>query len=262
MNLGLEGAKVLVTAASQGLGAATARRFSLEGAQVCINSRSLRQLQETAAQINAETGRIIFTQAGDITDTAMAQRVVERAAEALGGLDILVTNAGGPPPGTFVDFDSADWEQAARLTLMSSIALIRTALPYLRESKRAAVLTIVSTTAREPLPNLTLSNVLRPAVVGLTNTLAMELGAVGIRVNSILPGYTETERVVQIHQQRADQNQTSLDEEARRTAATIPLRRIGTPEEFANAAVFLCSPAAGYITGVALPVDGGALRSI
>lgn len=262
MDLGLQGAKVLVTGASKGLGAATARRFSLEGAHVCINSRDLAQLQETAAHINAQSGSLVFTQAGDVSDFAAAERVVNRAAEALGGLDVLITNAGGPPTGAFLDLDIAAWENATRLTFLSAVQLIRAALPHLKNSQRAAVLAITSASAKEPLANLTLSNTIRPAVVALVNTLSRELAADGIRFNTILPGFTDTERISHIHQARAERNQTSPEEELRQTAASIPLGRIGTAEEFANAAVFLCSPAAGFITGVALPVDGGALHSI
>ncbi len=259
MDLGLHGTRVLVTAASQGLGTATAHRFSLEGAQVVICSRNLEKLQTTAAAINAESGNPVYTFAADMTDPTAVERVVTNAAESMGGLDILVTNAGGPPAGRFDDFDATTWEQATQLTLLSATNLIRAALPHLRKSKKAAILAIVSMVAKQPIDNLTLSNVLRPAVVGLTKTLSLELAAEGIRVNSILPGITDTERIVHLMQARAQQNGTTTEEEYNKMGSTIPLKRIGTPEEFANAAVFLCTPAAGFITGVALPVDGGAI---
>lgn len=261
MDLGLTNARVLVTAASQGLGAATARRFSLEGARVIINSRSLPALQDTAASIVEESGNPVFTLAADVTDEASANRLVKNAAEVYGGLDILVTNAGGPPGGTFDDFDMQAWRSAVDLTLLSTVSLIRAALPYLRQSRRAAILAIVSMAAKQPVNNLTLSNTIRPAVVGLTKTLSLELGNDSIRVNSILPGITDTERIVHLAESRAAKNGTSLDDERKQLASDIPLGRIGTPEEFANAAVFLCSPAAGFINGVALPVDGGAIRA-
>ncbi|MBC7809569.1 MAG: SDR family oxidoreductase, partial [Burkholderiales bacterium] len=241
MDLGLQGARVLVTAASRGLGAATARRFSLEGALVVINSRSLDKLQTTAAAIVAESGNAVFTQAGDVSDAATAERVVRNAAEALGGLDILVTNAGGPPAGSFDDFDAAAWEKAVNLIFMSSVHMIRTALPYLRQSKRASILTVTSTSVKQPVANLTLSNSVRPAVIGLTKSLSQELGPEGIRVNSILPGTTETERVDELMAARAIKNGTTPEEEREKSAKEVPLRRIGTAEEFANAAVFLCS---------------------
>ncbi len=258
MDLGLQNARVLVTAASQGLGAATARQFSLEEAHVVINSRNLEKLQDVAATINSDSGSPVFTLAGDVSDRATAERIVKNSAEMMGGLDILVTNAGGPPAGVFDDFDVTVWEEATRLIILSTVSLIKAALPYLRESTRPAILAIVSIAAKQPNPNLTLSNTLRPAVVGLTKTLSQELGPEGIRVNSILPGITDTERVQHLMQARADKNHTSAEEEYEKAANSIPLRRIGKPEEFANAAVFLCSPAASFINGVALGVDGGA----
>ncbi|MFN8448844.1 MAG: SDR family oxidoreductase [Anaerolineae bacterium] len=261
MDLGLRSAKVLVTAASQGLGAATARQFSLEGALVVINSRSLSELQETAARINQESGNPVYTLAGDVSDPAAVERLVRNAAEMLGGLDILVTNAGGPPGGTFTDFDSVDWHQATQLTLMSAVNLVRAALPYLRESRRAAILAIVSASAKQPSRNMALTNTIRPAVVGLMKTLSQELASDGIRANSILPGTINTARQDAIMQARALKSGKSADEERALAAADIPLGRYGTPEEFANAAVFLCSPAAGFINGVALPVDGGRIRA-
>lgn len=258
MDLGLQGAKVLVTAASQGLGAATAHSFSREGAQVVINSRDLAKLQQTATRISEDTGQVVFTHAADVSDPARAAQLVRNAAEMLGGLDVLVTNAGGPPAGTFDDFDEAAWQAAAELTLFSAVNLIRAALPYLRQSRRAAILAVVSVAAKQPVDNLTLSNVLRPAVVGLTKTLSLELAPQGIRVNSILPGITDTERIDALMQSRAAKNGTTPADERRKAAESIPLGRIGTAEEFANTAVFLCSPAGGFITGVALAVDGGA----
>lgn len=263
MDLGLRGAKVLVTAASQGLGAATARRFSLEGALVVINSRRLEALQNTASAINLESGNPVYTIAADVADNDSARRLVNNAAEMLGGLDILVTNAGGPPAGAFTDFDGLNvWREAVDLNLFSTVTLIQAALPHLRRSSRAAILTITSIAAKQPVDNLTLSNTVRPAVVGLTKTLSLELGTSGIRVNSILPGITDTERVTHLAQARSEKNSTSPDSERAKMAAGIPVGRMGKPEEFANAAVFLCSPAGGFINGVALSVDGGAVRTI
>jgi 3-oxoacyl-[acyl-carrier protein] reductase len=261
MDLGLRGAKVLVTAASQGLGAATARQFSLEGGLVVINSRRLSELQGTAARINGESGNPVYTLAADVGDAAAAERLVRNAAEMLGGLDILVTNAGGPPAGTIDDFDLDAWTTAAQLTLLSAVSLVRAALPYLRQSRRAAMLAIVSASAKQISQNATLTNTIRPAVVGLMKTLSQELAPHGIRANSILPGSINTARQVELFEARARKNGTSIEQERERAAADIPLGRYGTPEEFANAAVFLCSPSAGFINGVALPVDGGRIRA-
>jgi 3-oxoacyl-[acyl-carrier protein] reductase len=261
MDLGLKGARVLVTAASSGLGAATARQFSLEGARVVINSRTLDKLQDTAAKIVAESTNPVFTMAADVSDAEAARRMVNNAAETLGGLDILVTNAGGPPAGTFDHFSIDDWRKAIDLNLVSTIALIQAALPHLRQSSRAAILTVTSMSARQPIDNLILSNTVRPAVLGLTKSLSQELGAHGIRVNSILPGTTDTDRIVHLMEARSRANNTTIEEEKAKAGQSVPLQRIGKPEEFANAAVFLCSPAAGFITGVMLQVDGGAIKS-
>ena len=257
MDLGLRDARVLVTAASSGLGAATARRFSLEGAQVVISSRSLDKLQSTAHAINAESGNPVYAQAADVTSPVAVAQLVKNSAEMLGGLDILVTNAGGPPAGVFEDFDYTTWQKATELTVLSAVNLIRSALPYLKQSSQAAILAIVSIAAKQPVANLTLSNTLRPAVVGLTKTLSLELAAEGIRANSILPGITDTDRITHLVQARAEKNGTSVEIEYTAMGKEIPLGRMGTPEEFANTAAFMCSPAGGFINGVALLVDGG-----
>lgn len=261
MDMGLRGAKVLVTAASQGLGAATARQFSREGALVVISSRRLEKLQEVAADIVAETGNPVFTHAADVTDPAAVERLVGNAASMLGGLDVLVLNAGGPPPGTFETLDAAAWQMGINLALMSAVHLVRAALPHLQRSALPAVLAIVSTSVKQPVENLTLSNAIRPATIGLMKTLSLELGQYGIRFNSILPGTTETERIDQLMNARAAKNGTTAAQEREKAASAVPLGRLGTPEEFANVAVFLCSQAGRYVNGAALAVDGGALRA-
>ncbi len=261
MDLGLQGARVLVTAASGGLGAATARQFSLEGAQVVINSRSLDKLQQTAREINEETGNPVFTHAGDVSEPQSAEKLIKNAVSMLGGLDVLITNAGGPPAGTFETFNYDDWRKATDLTLLSAVNLIKYALPHLKQSQRASVLAIVSIAAKQPVENLTLSNTIRPAVVGLTKTLSLELGEQGIRFNSILPGVTETARVDKLMQARAEANDTDPDTERMKAAQSIPIKRLGQAEEFANVAVFMSSPAAGFVNGVAMLVDGGATQA-
>ncbi len=261
MNLGLENARVFVAASSAGLGAAVARRFCLEGADVAINGRDADRLAAVAERMFVETGRRVVGMPGDVSDPDTVYGLVARAAERLGGLDILVTNAGGPPPGTFATAQPEDYELAFRLNFMSAVNLIRAALPHLRKSSRAAILTITSVTVKQPVANLILSNSVRMGVVGLTKSLANELGPQGIRVNSILPGYTRTERVTQLLENRSREEGISLDEAYARQSASNPLRRIGEPEEFANVAVFLCSPAAGYLHGAMIPVDGGSIAA-
>lgn len=261
MDLRLRGAKVLVTAASRGLGAATARQFSREGAVVVISSRNLESLQETASQIVEETGNAVFTQACDVTDFAQVEKLVNNSASMMGGLDIIVTNAGGPPAGNFDAFDMSVWQQSTQLTLLSAVALIKHALPHLQKSNRPAILTITSISAKQPVDNLILSNTLRPAVIGLTKSLSLELGKDSIRVNSILPGITDTERIQELVEARAKINNMNVEDVQSSLFGDIPLGRIGSPEEFANVAVLMCSPAGGFINGVALPVDGGWIRA-
>lgn len=261
MDLGLNDKRALITAASRGLGAATARRFSLEGAAVALCSRDQDHIDAAAQEIQQASGNRVFPFAADVSDPAAAASLVQQAAEALGGLDILVTNAGGPPAGHFESISMDMWEQATRLTLLSTVSLIQAALPYLRQSSTPAVLTITSYSAKQPIANLLLSNSLRAAVIGLTKTLANELGPDGIRFNSILPGWTRTERVDEIMAARASANGTSIEAEISAQTASLPLRRMAHPMEFANVAVFLCSPAASYVHGAMIPVDGGAIQA-
>lgn len=257
MDLGLKGKRALVTGASRGLGYATARGLALEGARVALNSRSPEKLAVTAANLQTETGNEVIACAGDVSDPAVPAQLVATTVEAFGGLDLLVTNAGGPPPGKFESFDDAAWQKAIELSLMSHVRLVRSALPYLRQSSCASVLAITSYSVKQPIPNLILSNSIRLATVGLIKSLALELGSARIRFNSILPAWTDTERVQELMAARAKANQTTVEEEMRKQAQDSPLGRIGKPVEFANAAVFLLSPAASYLTGVMLSVDGG-----
>ncbi len=261
MDLGLQGARVIVAASSSGLGAATARRFSLEGANVAINGRHAARLEETARAISRESGRDVLALPGDVTDVDAIYQIIAQAASGLGGLDVLVTNAGGPPPGTFDSTSPEAWEAAFELSFMSTVHLIRAALPHLRRSDRAAILTVTSVSVKQPIDNLILSNSLRMGVIGLTKSLAQELGAEGIRVNSILPGWTRTERVTQLMQDRATMQGIPVEDAIAKQAASTPLGRMGEPEEFANVAVFLCSPAASYVHGAMVPVDGGSIKA-
>ena len=263
MNLGLTGKVALVTAASRGLGFATAKELLLEGAQVVICGRDEARLEEAVAQLEAVAGRsAVVGQLTDVTNTADVRQLVAMTVESFGGLDILVTNAGGPPGGGFDSFDMVAWHKAVNLTLMSAIALVQEALPHLRDSQAGSILTITSTSAKQPIPNLILSNVIRPAVIGLTKSLSQELGPDGIRVNSILPGWTATERVDELLAANTKRNGTTEAEEVAKITAAIPLGRIGQPEEFGRVAAFLSSPAASYVTGVMVQVDGGRTNGI
>ena len=260
MDLQLKGKNALITGASQGLGFATGRRLAIEGCNLVINSRNVTRLNEAVQRLQGEENIKAIGIPGDMTDPSFAIELIEKTEDVLGTVDLLVTNAGGPPAGKFEAFDDQTWQHAVELSFLSHVRLIRAALPSLRKSTAPSVLTVTSITVKEPLPNLILSNSVRLATAGLTKSLAQELGPEGIRFNSILPGWTLTERVHNLISQRAETNGTLPEEEFQKQTDAIPLRRMGTPEEFANAAAFLLSPVSSYITGVMLQVDGGLYR--
>ena len=262
MDLGLYGKRALVTAASRGLGYAAAKGLAHEGVRVVINSRSTQRINASADTLRAETNAEVIAVSGDVSDPSTPARIVEKAVEALGGLDILITNSGGPPAGNFEKFDDETWQQSIELIFLSHVRLIRAALPHLRKSDSASVLTVTSYSIKQPIPGLVLSNSIRSATAGLTKTLALELGGEGIRFNSILPAWTETERVYELMAHRARVNHSTVEDEMVKQAKDSPLGRMGTPQEFANVAVFLVSPAASYITGLMLSIDGGMYKGI
>jgi 3-oxoacyl-[acyl-carrier protein] reductase len=260
MDLRLKDKRALVTGSSRGLGYATALALAKEGCKVAINGRDEAKIKVVAEKISKETGTQVIGLAGDVSLPDVPEKLVQQTAEAFGGLDILITNAGGPPPGSIDSLDEAAWQKGVDVSLMAHVRLIKAALPFLRKSDSANVLTVTSFTVKQPLENLLLSNSIRTAVIGLTKSLALELGRENIRFNSILPGWTETERVTDLMTARATANKSTVEEEARKQTMAIPLGRMGYPEEFANAATFLVSPAASYITGVMLSVDGGLIK--
>lgn len=261
MDLGLKGKKALVTGSSRGLGFATALGLAQEECQVAINSREKDSLATAAEKIASSTDVTVIQAVGDITIKGKAEEIVTLAADSMGGLDILITNSGGPPSGRFESFDDETWQAAVELNFLSHMRLIRTALPHLRRSTSASVLTVTSYSVKQPIPDLVLSNSIRGGTIGLTKTLALELGGDGIRFNSILPAWTETERVYELMSTRAKKNNTSIEEEIAGQSKSSPLGRMGSAEEFANVAVFLVSPAASYVTGTMMVVDGGMYKA-
>ena len=262
MDLNLKDKQCLIIGASRGLGFATAKTLSEEGAWVAINSRSADNIQAAARRLEDGGAEKVLALPGDVHDPEVPAKLVAEVVNDWGGLDILITNSGGPPAGSFEVFTDEDWMAAFQLLFMSHVRLIRAALPYLRKSEAPSVLTITSNSVKQPIASLVLSNSIRAATVGLTKTLAIELGSEGIRFNSILPGWTRTERVDEIMAYRAQTNNSSVEAEIDKTIGRNPLRRMGEPAEFGRVAAFLVSPAASYVNGVMLQVDGGSYAGL
>jgi 3-oxoacyl-[acyl-carrier protein] reductase len=254
VDLGLTDHRFLVCGASRGLGAATALALSAEGARVAVAARASEDLQSTAT----ETGGTAIP--ADLASPDGPAQAVRDAVAALGGLDGLLVNSGGPPMGTFETSDEDAWARAIEGTLLGTIRVIREALPHLREGRDPAIAIILSSSVREPIPGLITSNVIRPGLAGLIKTLVAEIAP--IRINGLAPGRFGTERIRQLDAKRAADGGTTVAEIERATIARIPLGRYGDPAELGRAAAFLLSPAASYLTGVILPVDGGMIRSL
>jgi 3-oxoacyl-[acyl-carrier protein] reductase len=262
MDLGLKGKVALVAAASRGLGRAVAEELAAEGASLVLCARGAGPLAEACAHIEQTTGAAVLGVAGDVSSADDVSRIVGAALERFGRVDILVTNAGGPPAGTFESLSAQDWEAATRLTLSSVLNLTRALLPGMRERRWGRILNVTSIAVKQPVDNLMLSNSLRAAVTGFARTLANEVAADGITVNNLLPGYTRTERVVELAHAAADREGVGEAEVRARWEAEIPMRRLGEPQEFAALAAFLASERASYITGTSITVDGGWVRSL
>jgi 3-oxoacyl-[acyl-carrier protein] reductase len=253
VDLGLKGRRALVTAASKGLGRASAEELSKEGAKVYIASRDPKTIEETGRAIGAAGWS-----ASDVSKAGVPEALVESAVSKLGGLDILIVNAGGPPPGTFQTTDLESWEKGFQLTLMSAVRLVKAALPHLKESEQGRIIFITSIAVRQPIPNIVISNSLRGGVTGLAKTLARELATDGITVNCLAPDAILTDRTRDIARSRG----LDTEEEIRRQGEAAPMKRLGDPAEFGATCAFLCSRQAGYITGQTIGIDGGSLLGV
>lgn len=260
MDLGLKGKVALVAAASKGLGYGVARALAREGANVSICSRDDAAIRQAAEKLRQENGTDVMGTACDVRQADSIQHWIDVSVAKWGRIDALLVNAGGPPAGTFQEISDQQWQEAFELTLLSTIRMIRAALPHMKDG--GSIVTITSSSIREPIERLGLSTVMRAGVAGLAKTLADELAGNNIRVNNMMPGRIDTDRVYQLDQNTAKKLGISYEEVRKQSEARIPLKRLGTIDEFGAAAAFLLSPAAQYITGATLRVDGGQMRSI
>lgn len=262
MDLQIEDKVFMVAASSKGLGYGIARELAKNGATVCIASRTKNEVEKAAEMLRSETGSTIHASVFDAADAESITNWITSVEKAFERIDGLVVNAGGPPPGNFDDFTDDDWEKAFNLTLMSAVRLIRGVLPAMRTGGGGAILTVTSMSVKEPVDRLLLSNVFRSGVTSLVKSLSNELAGENIRVNNLLPGRINTERLQALDQNISEKTGISISEVKQKNEGNIPVGRYGTTEEFGKAGAFLLSPAASYITGVSLAVDGGSMKTV
>ncbi len=262
MDLGLKGKVALVAGASKGLGYAVARALAAEGAQVSIASRDEAAIRGAAARLERETGSRALATALDVRSADGIDAWIASSADRLGGIDALMTNSGGPPAGEALAFDDRAWQDAADLLLFSTLRMVRAAVPFMRQRGAGAILVSTSSSVKEPIPNLALSTVLRASVSALAKTLALELSPLKIRVNQIVPGRIDTDRLRQLDEINAKKQGVPVEAAKAKALAGIPMSRYGDPEEFGRVGAFLLSDAASYMTGATVCVDGGLIRCL
>ena len=256
MDLGLRGRVALVSGASSGLGLAIARVLAEEGAEVAMMARRSELLADEASSIIARGGRA-FPIAGDVRDTAAVERAARETERQLGPIDILVANAGGPPPTTFADTDESQYREALELNLLGSIRLAQACVPGMRQRRRGRVIFLTSIAAKQPMPGLLLSNTARAGLLGFAKTLATECAPDNVLVNTVLPGHFDTARALELAEARARKSGAPVDEVLARRTATTPIGRAGRAEELAWVVAFLASERSSFLTGTVIPIDGG-----
>jgi 3-oxoacyl-[acyl-carrier protein] reductase len=262
MDLGIRGRVALVCGGSSGLGKAVATALAREGAQVAICARTPEKLEKAAAEIQKASSGEIFPVAADVSDPAAVKSLIAKTVEHFGKLDILVCNAGGPPPGQFLDQPEDAWQKALEMNLLSTIHLCREAVPHMKKTGWGRIVNITSFAAKQPHEGLILSNTARAGVLGFAKSIANELAPSGILVNTVCPGAFETERHIALTQKRASAEGISVEEANRKRVKEIPVGRFGQPQEFGDLVAFLASERAAYITGTAIQIDGGVVRSL
>jgi len=262
MELGLKGKVALVTAASKGIGFGVARVLASEGCKVVISSRSIDSISRSRDQIVRDTGnRDVYAFSADLTIKEDVDQLVKNASAKFGPVDVLAYNTGPPKPGTFNELGEADWDEGVRLLLMSAVWLARRVVPGMERKKWGRLVFITSTTLRQPIPNLVLSNTARLSLAGLSKSLATEYGGKGITSNGIMQGHILTDRQREIAEDTSRRTGKSIDDAMKQALADVPLGRYGTPEEIGYLVAFLASDKASYITGAMIPIDGGMIRS-
>ena len=262
MNLGLTNKVAMVAGASRGLGYAVAHALAEEGAQVSIASRDAAAVAAAGKRIEEETGARVLAVAADVSSAEAIGQWHQKTIERFSGIDLLFANSGGPPPGSTLAFDDAAWQKAFELLLMSAVRMVRLAVPSMAARGGGSIVLPTSSSVKEPIANLALSNILRASVAALSKTLANELVGQNIRVNHLIPGRINTDRLRELDESNSKRLGVSIEEQQKKMKQTIPMARYGEPKEFANAAVFLFSDAAAYITGATLQADGGQMRSV